>query len=632
MFELDVRNAFGGNLQFRFMDEVRRYAEELDYYKGRCWATMMEAADQYLRSNHAEALEAFGRVRMMVARLDDEPQAHNLALTSIADVHKSLGNYETALEYALEVLQNLAGSGSDVQTAWLYHGIASASNDLGDYERAFDYARRALSRVEPLADRLDEPQVKACIGRCRIEIGTAYLHTGRHDDARKEFEASLPLFRETVNRIGEARALNDLGRLAQKEGRYDEAERLYMQSLQIRRDVRNRQSQSTSLLNLGELHLERGQGDKAIEFLTDSLHMADETGARLRQFQVHAALSAAFESKGDFERALFHERESNRIRQAVSSDSLNGRIADMQMRHELETAEKEAEIANLRNVELKQMLDELRATQARLVHAEKMASLGSMTAGIAHEIKNPLNFVTNFASLSVDLAKELTDVLAGPGSTAVHDVESVTDLLEDLSSNAHRILEHGRRADDIVKGMLSHAGGEARAKIPVDLNKLVIEYVNLAYHGARARDPSVNVSIEYDLDPDLPHVDLAQEEIGRVIMNLVTNAIDALVDTDQNGSDIRPRLVASTKQEAGWAELRIMDNGMGIPDDDRGRIFEPFFTTKPPGSGTGLGLSLSYDIVVQGHGGEIQLAEENGWTVFAVRLPAKDVNLSSLGG
>ena len=266
-----------------------------------------------------------------------------------------------------------------------------------------------------------------------------------------------------------------------------------------------------------------------------------------------------------------------------------------------------------------QALRELGATQARLVQQEKMASLGKLTAGIAHEIQNPLNFVNNFAAVSRELAEELQQ-----------EVESGTDLDEikaiaaDLKSNTELIEQHGRRADGIVRGMMQHARGGSGRRAVVDLNALVNEYVDLAYHGKRAQIPEFMVEIKRDLDSDAGDAELVPQEIGQVLFNLLSNAFDATREQTANGrGEGDPLVTVSTRRADGSVDIRVSDNGSGIPAAIQDRIFEPFFTTKPTGTGTGLGLSLSYDIVVQGHGGALTVESNEGrGAAFIVTLPA----------
>ncbi|MEM1054205.1 MAG: ATP-binding protein [Bacteroidota bacterium] len=271
-----------------------------------------------------------------------------------------------------------------------------------------------------------------------------------------------------------------------------------------------------------------------------------------------------------------------------------------------------------RTAELATSLEDLKAAQAQLVQQEKMASLGALTAGIAHEIKNPLNFVNNFASLSRELVDELDEET---------DPDEREALLADLRANAEKIEEHGRRADRIVRDMMDHArtgGGERHL---LDLNALVSEYATLAYHGMRARYPEHSIALDLDLAPEAGKVEIVAQEIGRVLINLVDNAFDATrqVQRPEANGAAPPPVTVRTRREADAVEIRIEDSGPGISPEVAARIFEPFFTTKPTGEGTGLGLSMSYDIVTHGHGGSLTVESVPGeGATFIVRLPIRE--------
>jgi signal transduction histidine kinase len=276
-----------------------------------------------------------------------------------------------------------------------------------------------------------------------------------------------------------------------------------------------------------------------------------------------------------------------------------------------EAAERELEQAH----EIERAYTRLKATQAQLIQQEKLASLGQLTAGIAHEIKNPLNFINNFAEVNRELAQELREALA--------QGEEVGNLLADLEQNAGVIAQHGRRADGIVQAMMQHASGGKGQRVATDLNALVNEHVDLAYHGKRAQLPDLAVDIKRDLGPDVGAVVMVPQEIGRVLLNLLGNAFDAVHEQalQVKGEGV-PTVTVSTRQEDSRVEIRVTDNGPGIPSEIREKIFEPFFTTKPTGSGTGLGLSLSYDIVTQGHRGTLAVESTEGeGATFTVTLP-----------
>jgi signal transduction histidine kinase len=292
------------------------------------------------------------------------------------------------------------------------------------------------------------------------------------------------------------------------------------------------------------------------------------------------------------------------------------------------------ESVEARTRELAASLENLRTTQDRLVQTQKLASLGQLTAGIAHEIKNPLNFVNNFSGVSVELIDELRHALAGANLNKKLRAE-ISEISDTLQGNLDKVVQHGKRADAIVKNMLLHSregSGEHRL---VDINALVEEGLNLAYHGARAEKQGFNISLERSLDPATGDVDVFPQDITRVLLNLISNGFYAATkrkaQTDSDGYE--PTLAVATKNLGDRVEIRIRDNGTGIPPEVKEKMFNPFFTTKPAGEGTGLGLSISHDIVVKQHGGSIEVDTQPGvFTEFRIILPRAAVFLAESGG
>ncbi len=268
-------------------------------------------------------------------------------------------------------------------------------------------------------------------------------------------------------------------------------------------------------------------------------------------------------------------------------------------------------------------LTELKATQSQLIQSEKMASLGELTAGIAHEIQNPLNFVNNFSEVSLELIEELS--VERNKAEAERDEKLEEELIDDIAQNLQKINHHGKRADAIVKGMLQHSRSSGGTKEPSDLSKLADEYLRLAYHGLRAKDKTFNAGLKTDYDDTLRPVSIIPQDIGRVILNLITNAFYAVTEKKkQSLGEFEPLVTVSTRQLEGKAEVRVSDNGTGIPQKVLDKIFQPFFTTKPTGQGTGLGLSLAYDII-KAHGGELKVETYEGeGTTFIIRIPVGD--------
>jgi signal transduction histidine kinase/ligand-binding sensor domain-containing protein len=282
-----------------------------------------------------------------------------------------------------------------------------------------------------------------------------------------------------------------------------------------------------------------------------------------------------------------------------------------------------------RTAELQKTLDNLKEMQNQLILSEKMASLGQLTAGIAHEIKNPLNFITNFAVLSHDLTQDLKkELIAERKRVDPTRAQEIEDLLNDLEQNVKKINEHGKRADSIVRGMLLHSRGKTGERQETDLNALLAEYTNLAYHGMRAQDQSFNVKIETEFDPAVGRVSVVPQDLSRAFLNIVNNACYAANDKRRTATNgFTPVVRVSARNLPTGVEIRIRDNGNGIPAAIREKIFNPFFTTKPAGAGTGLGLSLSYDIITQEHKGEIRVETEPGqYTEFIITIPRTTVN------
>jgi signal transduction histidine kinase len=344
------------------------------------------------------------------------------------------------------------------------------------------------------------------------------------------------------------------------------------------------------------------QGDRSVRIPVES---RDEIGSLSKSFNRMTIALAE------------NEAELAKRQQALTRANSELQVSERELRAQKEEIER-------KNAALEDALERLKATQQQLVIREKMASLGQLTAGIAHEIKNPLNFVNNFSKLSQEILADLVEELEERGDEKVNDVlKDVNDLLDDLRFNAERIGEHGSRADGIVRSMLLHSRGKPGERIPTDVNELLEEYLNLAYHGMRANNPDFNVTLERSFDPAIEPIDAVQQDLGRVFLNIVNNALYATNERAQEERrDYTPSVKVETSSKDGSIIVRISDNGNGIPADILDKIFEPFFTTKPTGAGTGLGLSLAYEIVTDGHNGTMNVESQVGeGTTFIISLP-----------
>jgi len=319
-----------------------------------------------------------------------------------------------------------------------------------------------------------------------------------------------------------------------------------------------------------------------------------------------ALINAAKKVKNDLEIADFKLERTEKVKRTTS----------ILLEETIEELEQKRKAIEETNVALQQSLKDLKSTQSQLIQSEKMASLGELTAGIAHEIQNPLNFVNNFSEVSNELVDEMNQELDKG------DLEEAKAISADIKQNLEKINHHGKRADNIVKGMLQHSRSSSGTKEPTDINALADEYLRLAYHGLRAKDKSFNAELITDFDDSIGTINIIPQDIGRVILNLITNAFYAVNEKKQRDVNFKPIVTVSTKKSDQHISISVSDNGDGIPENVKEKIFQPFFTTKPTGQGTGLGLSMSYDIVTKGHGGELKVeTEENQGTVFIITLP-----------
>jgi len=346
-----------------------------------------------------------------------------------------------------------------------------------------------------------------------------------------------------------------------------------------------------------------------VVYLENNLMAAAFTADRLETLRLlisQAALSIT-------NARLYTDLERSRERLADANRTLEDKV-------EARTRELTA-----KNDELAAAFVQLRDTQRQLVTQERLAALGSLTAGIAHELKNPLNFINNFAALTVGVADEIADITSAAKAGDTAALDDLAEPLADLKQNATKIQEYGRRADGIINGMLAHSRQGPSRREPTDLNALLAESLNLAYHGARANDPAFNTGVRTDLDPNVGQVDIATNDLSRVFINVINNALYATREKKRRlGAAYAPMIHVRTVNLGERVEVRIHDNGTGIPATVRDRVFNPFFTTKPPGEGTGLGLSLSHDVVVGGHQGDLRVDSMEGqYTEFVVTLPRR---------
>ena len=585
-------------------------------------------------------------------------------------------NYDNAIDYFIKSLKLKEQVGDRIGVANLLNNIGIIYEDQGDYLRAIENYMQSLKIQEEIGNSKGMSNALNNIGNC-------YYNQNEFTRAIDYHTRSLLLKEEIGDKKGISESLNNLGLVYQKQGDFTKALDSYVRSLEIKEAFGDKQSIANSLNNIGFLYLRQGDYKSALLYSLRAIRMAKEVGAVIQTRDAAKSLWEIHKKQGNFKMGLemhelfmqlqdsilSEENEKEIIRQeyqyayekqAAADSVVNAKATELK---NAQIAQHQAEIKVKKNQQyglllglvmmfilvasvfyrfqskkkahavLQQTLTELKSTQAQLIQSEKMASLGELTAGIAHEIQNPLNFVNNFSEVSNELIDEATQELlktqhiASPEQADYQDnqtlIADALTILGDVKQNLQKITHHGKRADTIVKGMLAHSRSGKGEKEPTNINGLAEKYLKLSYHGLRAKDKSFNVDFKTDFDPDLPKLNVVPQDIGRVLLNLINNAFQAVNERSKKGElGYKPEVSVETKLTTkNQILITIRDNGAGIPEAIKDKIFQPFFTTKPTGQGTGLGLSLSYDIV-KAHGGELNLASSNQeGTTFTIFLP-----------
>ena len=592
--------------------------------RGEVLANGVAGFGHYLASDHEQALPLLTRALTDLEALGDLA-GRSLVLGALASVHASLGHYDEALALAIENLRTARALGDVEREAWVLATMGNTYVELGQADQALGRGEAALRLFAELGHASGQ-------ARAHTVLGGALRELGRFGEAQAHHEAALRLAREEGVALTEARALDDLGGLAQARGDHDGALALHRRALELRQEVGNRQAQATSLIAIGRALGAQGDTDGAVRALAEALQIAAATGADPRAAEAHAVLADVYEEAGLAAPALQHIREYVALREALLSAQARSRIQTLEVRAEADRARQDAEIARLQteelgaiNGELETTLRELRSAQRELVQSEKLASLGRLSAGLAHEIQNPLNFVANFADLNVGLAHDVRE------RVEVGDLLGVVDDLDAIADNAARVRDHARRADGIVRSLMGHVRDVGDERRPADVHELLEQAVSSVFRGRLGDEAPGGVAdggrvrVERHYADELEPVEVAPRSLQRVFVNLLENARDALDARGRSVGDepAPPTVTLSTDRFEGGVEVRVADNGVGIPLDHCARVFEPFFTTKPTGQGTGLGLSLAYDIVTEGHGGTLGVVSREGeGATFTVTLPA----------
>jgi len=553
-----------------------------------------------------------------------------------------LGNTDSSVYYGQEALRSAQKINYPIGEVFALSFMSITLGQTGDLSRALEMALDYLQRQKKL---YDNGEMNEGFGYALYDIGNVYEETDQLDSAKYYELQALEFFRK-INRE-EPFVYKTLGNIEMKSGNPTRALSYYQQSLQIAIQNNEHRASASAYNKIASFYKLVNQPDSGIYYARRGLEEAELVSHKKTILEAATLLSEFYEQQ-DSKESLRYLKIANTYKDSLfgtGNIQIIQALVDKEEEHqkEIEAAKTKyqdqlkqyAFIAGLgillliasilyRNNRQKQKankileatLTNLRATQSQLIQSEKMASLGELTAGIAHEIQNPLNFVNNFSEINTELVDELQQELKA-GKT-----EEAISISNDIKENEEKINHHGKRADAIVKGMLQHSRSSSGVKEPTDINVLADEYLRLAYHGLRAKDKSFNATTKTDFDETIGNINILPQDIGRVILNLITNAFYTVSEkSKQAGDGYEPTVSVSTKRSNDKAEIRVQDNGNGIPQKLLDKIFQPFFTTKPTGQGTGLGLSLSYDIV-KAHGGELKVETKEGeGTAFVILLP-----------
>ncbi len=522
----------------------------------------------------------------------------------------------------------------------VYHQLANTMSGAGNREKAIEYYKKEIQ----VADELGGHGGKMT---SNMNIGSIYFRMDLLDSALIYSKEALKYAEITGWKDYEGNTLHTIARVFIKLGQLDSAKYYLHRALTSTKGKNNLPSEITIRGTLANFYAQQNEIDSMFYYASSAVDLSFKLNSAVYISQTTEKLADAWQRAGNLDSAYAYLSSSKTLRDSLSTVIKDGLIefqtSNFEEQLSLEKAAKESVESRNRirtyalliglgllailafvfyrnnrqkqkaNTAMEKAYADIQSTQTQLNHSEKMASLGELTAGIAHEIQNPLNFVNNFSDLNKELLEELKDAVAQ------NDQEEVVALIKDLSENETKINHHGKRAEEIVKSMLQHSRTGSGEKEWTDINALADEYLRLSYHGLRAKDESFNADFKAELDPDLPKVSVISQDIGRVILNLINNAFHAVKGVKN------PQVIVSTKLLASsQVQITVTDNGLGIPDSIKEKIFQPFFTTKPTGEGTGLGLSMSYDIVTKGHGGTIAVKSEVGkGTRFIIQIPIK---------
>ena len=600
----------------------------------------------YLSAYPDTALQ-FAMEGLELAKKIDDRRGEALCINALGSVYFNVGDYPKALEMYLRYLKLKENLKERKGNAVAYFNLANVYTEEKDYSHALYYLFKAKHEDEISKD-------SSGILFDLYSLGSIYLRMQKNDSALYYLEQSYQLVKTLDDKNMIAAILNTFGESYVALNNTALATKYYKLSIPYAQAIQDNEVLSSNYYGLAKVFKEQNMLDSSIYYARKALSISQKAPFLKQVMETSAFLTEIFKTKKQFDSAFKYQELS-----VATKDSLFNvenvrkvqglKLQELQRQQSIESAkieyrnnvkfyivifasgiflvialilwrnnkqkQKAYTLLHDQKSKTEQAYDELKSTQAQLIQREKMASLGELTAGIAHEIQNPLNFVNNFSDVNKDLINELVE------DVDKKNFDEVKLIAVEIKENSEKINHHGRRAADIVKGMLEHSRKSSGQKEPTDINALCDEYLRLSYHGLRAKDKNFNATIETDFDNSLGKINVIPQDIGRVLLNLFNNAFYAVNEQKiQNPISYNPTVFVRTQKCDDKVQITVRDNGNGIQQKIIDKIFQPFFTTKPTGQGTGLGLSLSYDII-KAHGGEIKVESTEGkGSEFAILL------------
>jgi two-component system NtrC family sensor kinase len=606
---------------------------------------------QYRGANPDSAM-LYGQRALTLAKQIHYHKGEIRALSNMGFVMLDFGNLPKALQMQFNALQLAEKYKLPGETGRPFNQIGSIYLTLNEYQKALSYYQKARNVFEKSHD------YSGYIG-----VVIAELNLGNVFERMNQLDSASYYAKQAYNKIVQVPKIRQLplilellARIEAKKGNKSLALNYYQRSIKAAIINKDHRTGSISYSETAQWYSQQNQPDSCIYYAQKGLEEAKMITYRQGILVNGTLLAKMYQLKNDFKQAFQYQQlmiaAKDSLYGAGNTLAIQQMVADEQQRkREVEQAKEDYQnqlkqyvlltgltflllVASFlyrnnqkekkakaqlqeKNTVIEKALNQLRSTQAQLIQKEKLASLGELTAGIAHEIQNPLNFVNNFSEVSAEMVEEMQQELTKG------DVEEAQAIAGDLRQNLQKINHHGKRASSIVKGMLEHSRTGTGERQLTDINQLADEYLRLSYHGLRAKNNDFNSDYELITDKHLPKIEVVPQEIGRVLLNLINNAFYAVNERAKQGeTDYQPKVTILTKTNDNQIVIQVQDNGTGIPESVKSKIFQPFFTTKPTGEGTGLGLSLAYDIVTKGHGGTMEVESVEGVeTTFIVKLP-----------